>query len=169
MFGRFRAFALTGAATLAVAGGAYGASAATTAVFVGGPGNNTIYGTVHGDAIYGKGGNDDLHGRAGNDVLIGGEGNDVLRGGHDSDVLRGGPGDDTLWGGFGADVELGGPGNDTLYALANDNRLDVLDCGPGDDTAHVNVHERGRYRIARCEHVDWVDPSQAQLAEESSD
>ncbi len=136
MIGRLRVFAVTGITTLAVAGGAYGAS---QAVFVGTSGNDTIYGTAHGDVIHGRSGNDSLHGRAGNDVI---------------------------WGGRGADAEFGGPGNDTLYALADDNRLDVVNCGPGFDTAWLNVNERGLYRVVSCEIVNRVVPGPAQLAED---
>lgn len=73
------------------------------------------------DALYGQAGNDNLIGRAGGDDLFGGGGNDKLSGGPR-------PADDT---GFGADDSLlGGAGNDLLFA-ADDDKDQVIDCGPG--------------------------------------
>ncbi|HEX4752765.1 MAG TPA: calcium-binding protein, partial [Solirubrobacterales bacterium] len=62
--------------------------------FVGGPGNDTVFG------------------ERGNDILRGGAGNDRLYGGIGDDVLEGGPGNDVLSGGFGADSIDGGEGSD---------------------------------------------------------
>ena len=50
----------------------------------------------------------------------------------------------------------GGQGDDVLHALANDDQLDGLDCGPGQDVAWLNQAERGLYRIANCEVVKIV-------------
>jgi hypothetical protein len=52
---------------------------------------------------------------------------------------------------LGRDYAHGGPGDDTLHALADDNRLDTLDCGPGNDTAYLNAAERAG--TIGCEHV----------------
>ena len=62
--------------------------------FVGGPGDDTVFG------------------ERGNDILRGGEGNDRLYGGIGDDLLEGGPGNDLLSGGFGADTIDGGEGID---------------------------------------------------------
>ena len=64
-----------------------------------------------------------------------------MRAGRGNDVVFGGRGDDVLWAGAGADVQYGGEGNDVFHALANDNQRDVLNCGPGNDTAYVVEHD----------------------------
>jgi Ca2+-binding RTX toxin-like protein len=166
MRGKYR-FVLTAAVcSLAVAGSALGA---TKAVFVGTPGPDTIYGTRSADAIYGKAGNDSLRGRAGNDVIHGERGDDVIKGGEDNDVEYGGEGSDSMWVGRGADAEYGGPGDDVLHALADDNRLDIVDCGAGHDVAWLNVEEKGKYVIRGCEVRNWVVPTAEQVAEETGD
>jgi Ca2+-binding RTX toxin-like protein len=55
----------------------------------------------------------------------------VIKGGEGNDVEYGGEGNDSMWVGRGADVEYGGPGDDVLHAPADDNRLDIVDCGAG--------------------------------------
>lgn len=67
------------------------------------------------------------------DTLRGTARNDILRGGAGNDVLYGGAGNDTLIGGTGKDTIYGGPGTDTILAV--DGQRDVVDCGPGRDTA----------------------------------
>jgi len=166
MQGRHRVFAAVVGCSLAAAGAAVGA---TKAVFVGTPRSDTIYGTNGGDAIYGKGGDDSLHGRAGNDIIYGGKGNDMIKGGDGNDVEYGGEGNDTMWVGRGADAEYGGPGDDVLHAIADDNQLDVVDCGPGHDVAWLNVAEKGKYVIRGCEVRNWIVPSADQAAEETGD
>ena len=85
-------------------------------------------------------------------MIWGGDGNDTLTAGANGlSRLHGGPGDDTLnggssrdflWGGRGVDHEYGGDGNDVLHALARDNQVDTLDCGPGDhDVAWLRAGE----------------------------
>src|SRR5436190_23719732 len=155
MQGKYRAFAAAAVCSLAVAGAAFGAA---QAVFEGTPGPDTIYGTPGADAIYGKAGADSLHGRAGNDVIHGGRGDDVVKGGDDNDVEYGGEGNDVMWVGRGLDAEYGGPRNGVLPALADDNRLDIVDCGPGHDIAWLNVAEKGRYVIRGCEVRNWIVP-----------
>ena len=166
MQGKYRALAVVAVCSLAAAGAALGA---TKNVFVGGPGPDTIYGTTGGDVIYGKTGNDSLHGRAGNDVIYGGKGDDLIKGGDGNDVEYGGDGNDTLYGGRGADSEYGGPGNDTLYALADDNQIDIVDCGAGRDVAWLNAKEKGKYVIRGCEVRNWIVPTPEQAAEEAGD
>jgi Ca2+-binding RTX toxin-like protein len=152
--------------SLAAAGAAFGG---TKNVLVGTPGPDTINGTPGGDVIYGKAGNDSLYGRDGNDVVYGGVGNDLIKGGDGNDVEYGGDGNDTMYGGRGADALYGGPGNDTLYALADDNQVDIVDCGAGHDVAWLNAGEKGKYVIRGCEVRNWIAPTEAQAAEESGD
>jgi len=166
MQGKYGVLLAVAVCGLAAAGVALGA---TKAVFVGTPGPDAIYGTPSGDAIYGKAGGDSLHGRAGNDVIYGGRGDDVLKGGEGNDVEYGGEGNDSIWVGRGADAEYGGPGDDVLHALADDNRLDIVDCGSGRDIAWLNVAEKGRYVIRGCEVRNWIVPSAEQMADETGD
>jgi Ca2+-binding RTX toxin-like protein len=166
MQGKYRFLLTAAVCSLAVAGTALGA---TKAVFVGTSGPDTIYGTSGSDAIYGRAGDDSLHGRAGNDVVYGGRGDDVIKGGEDNDVEYGGAGNDSMWVGRGADAEYGGPGEDVLHALADDNRLDIVDCGAGQDVAWLNVAEKGKYVIRGCEVRNWIVPTAEQVAEETGD
>ena len=69
----------------------------------------------------------------------------------------------------GADRQFGGPGNDVLHALADDDQMDGLDCGRGQDVAWLNQAERGLYRIANCEVLKIVVPTAEQLADEDED
>jgi hypothetical protein len=87
--------------------------------FVGGEGNDQIYGSGADDDLHGAGGNDLIRGSRGLDVLDGGPGDDHLDGGNQADELTGGPGHDELLGGQGADL-----------LLAADGEPDVLDGGP---------------------------------------
>ena len=104
-----------------------------------------------GETIYSE---DTLYGQAGKDNLIGRAGGDYLSGGGDDDKLSGGPrpADDT---GFGADdVLLGGAGNDLLRA-ANDDKDQLIDCGPG--RSDKAVIDRGiDPRPRHCEKVRAV-------------
>jgi Ca2+-binding RTX toxin-like protein len=52
-----------------------------------------------------------------------------------------------LNGGAGTDRLYGGPGNDVLRA--RDGQRDVVDCGPGRDTAYVDRLDR----VSGCETV----------------
>jgi hypothetical protein len=87
---------------------------------VGSNGPDTIYGTGRADRIDGRGGNDQLLGLGG------------------ADVLTGGPGSDRILAGF---------GNDSVRL--RDGRRDVVDCGPGRDTAVVDAADT----VRRCETV----------------
>ena len=117
------------------------ASAARLDVIYGTAGADTLTGTTGADVIYARAGGDTVRGRAGNDVLYGGAGNDVM------------------WPGSGVDVQYGGTGNDVLHALANDNQPDILDCGPGFDTAIVIEHDPARFR--GCEQILRLSPEEA--------
>ena len=126
-------------------------SAASLELIRGTDGPDNLSGTGGPDIIYARAGNDTIRAHDGNDVVYAGRGNDVARGGPGNDVVYGGPGNDVLWVGAGADVQYGGQGNDILHALANDNRPDILDCGPGYDVAYVVEHDP--VRLHGCEQV----------------
>jgi len=79
----------------------------------------------------------------------------------DEERLRRHPGPDTING------TPGGPGNDTLYALVDDNEIDIVDCGAGHDVAWLNVKEKGKYVIRGCEARNWIVPTPEQAAAES--
>jgi len=121
-------------------------------VIHGGPGDDIdLDGDATVDTIYGQKGNDfELDGDRGNDLLYGGSGDD---GGAPTSEnlqhhgLRGEGGENQVYGEDGADtidaqtpVDLagapeqifGGNGNDTITAA--DGLLDVIDCGPDQDT-----------------------------------
>lgn len=103
-------------------------------------------------------------GGAGNDLIRGGEGDDLLRGRQGNDVEEGGEGNDVVWVGRGTDREFGGPGDDTMHALANDNRVDFIDCGDGNDTLYENAREHDRW--VNCENVIRETPSAAEAADD---
>ncbi len=143
------------------------AGTASAAFIRGTSGDDAIVGTPTADVIYAKAGDDKVRGGDGADFIDAGPGNDVVHGGSGADMIYGGDGNDVLYGGRGADRLYGGRGDDTLYALANDNQRDYLDCGPGNDTAWVNVAERGLYRIENCETVNWIVPTPEQATDEA--
>ena len=79
-------------------------------------------------------------GTSGSDVLRGTPGKDELYGKRGADRIFGLGSDDLLVGGPGADLLDGGSGNDRL--AARDGAPDVLRCGPGRDTAIVDLRDR---------------------------
>lgn len=89
-----------------------------------------------GCTVWGTSGNDILIGTNGNDIICGLSGDDHLMGLGGDDVLEGDAGNDHLAGGLGYDILNGGLGNDVLDA--RDGGRDVLDGGPGVDTATVD-------------------------------
>jgi Ca2+-binding RTX toxin-like protein len=122
----------------------------------GGPGNDTIVGSVTSAAspaaasasceapvechllvgsqtFEGGPGNDIVYGDRGNDILRGNEGDDRLYGGIGDDRLEGGTGNDWLSGGFGADTIDGQEGSDYVRG---DGTIDhIFDTGAfGEDT-----------------------------------
>lgn len=125
--------------------------AATAKRFVGNARDNRIVGTQARDTIFGRRGDDVLSGRArrdridgeeGNDVVLGGGGRDTLLGRGLDDTLDGGPRIDTIYAGYGSDVISGGGGNDLIYADERDERLDSIDCGPGNDRVILRRGDR---------------------------
>src|SRR5919204_299613 len=111
-----------------------------------------------GTAVAAGDGDDVAWGGAGNDQLQGGLGNDRLRGRYGDDSLDGGPGNDRLHGGWGTDQLQGGDGNDRLFALAPDNKVDTLDCGPGDHDVAWELSTEHDV-ITNCEVVKTVTVS----------
>jgi DNA-binding beta-propeller fold protein YncE len=121
----------------------------------GGEGNDRLWGNEGDDRMRGGPGNDALHGRAGDDRLRGEDGRDYLSGGIGADDIKGGPGDDRLRGHQGDDYLTGGSGDDRLnggeganryHGGDGDDRIDAVNgaaeaihCGPGEDTAIVDV------------------------------
>ena len=123
----------------------------------GGPGDDYVDGNRGNDKLVrGGSGNDIVLGGPGSDTVEGGPGDDVVDGGAGEDpAVRGGSGDDVLIGGRGNDTLEGGPGNDVLYGSTG---LDELDCGPGEDWAHVDSETEAR-RAVGCEHIIRDDPT----------
>jgi Ca2+-binding RTX toxin-like protein len=114
------------------------------------PGNDSISALDGNDLIFAGWGNDNsdagpgndrTHGGPGNDTLLGSDGNDRLWAGYGDDNVDGGAGNDRIWVGHGADFENGGDGNDRMHALADDNLVDTVDCGPGKDVVFLNANE----------------------------
>jgi len=89
----------------------------------------TVTGSSGPDTIFGTGRADTIDGRGGNDEILGFGGADLLTGG------------------AGADRILAGSGNDRVRV--RDGRRDVVDCGPGRDTAQVDSADA----VRRCEVV----------------
>src|SRR5215211_5201102 len=86
--------------------------------------------------------------------VLGGSGNDTLSGTSGPNVLDGGDGEDYVDGGDGVDSLAGGGGADVV--VSRDNvRDERVSCGPGDDFAIVDRHDRVVGNGAnRCEQVD---------------
>ena len=79
--------------------------------------------------------------------LYGGDGNDKLTGNARANTLDGGAGDDRISGGGGTDVLAGGDGDDVIDA--RDGAVDRVECGPGNDTASVDITDV----VVDCEQV----------------
>jgi Ca2+-binding RTX toxin-like protein len=94
---------------------------------------------------------DDLIGTSQRDVLDGDSGPDRLRGNNGPDTLEGDIGDDLLEGGAGRDQLFGEGDNDTVNADDNAGG-DFVDCGPGNDSATVNLGDS----VTNCETVTTV-------------
>ena len=101
----------------------------TVEIIDGGGGENIIAGTVSGDTIDLSGTElryiKEIRGGGGEDTITGSAGNDHLYGGVEGDTLKGMGGDDTLYG-----------LNDDL---SDDNVMDRLEGGEGDDTYHIGA------------------------------
>jgi hypothetical protein len=88
--------------------------------------------------------------------VVGGNGDDELEGNAGANTLHGGDGGDVLTGNGGTDTLKGDAGADTLHA--RDGEADVLDCGPGQDTAIADAVDT----TTSCEAVELppADPAQ---------
>jgi Tol biopolymer transport system component len=93
----------------------------------------TLYGTARADR---------LRGTARRDVICGLGGNDVIEALAGADVVIGGDGNDRIDGGAGADRLFGAFGADTIQA--KDGETDVVDGGPGRDTASADPQDASR-------------------------
>ena len=105
----------------------------------GGSGNDGISAYGGDDTVDGGDGNDDLSGGPGNDSLEGGGGNDSLDDPAGTNTFSGGDGDDSFYGGVGSDQIFGGAGNDNLLAPGRLVGADLLDGGPGTDSARAHA------------------------------
>ncbi|MEE7479137.1 cellulase family glycosylhydrolase [Methylobacterium hispanicum] len=117
--------------------------------FLGGAGNDTVYGSVDAELIYGNQGDDLLvagrtAGAYGRDCVFGGQGQDVvdysansdgsfIYGNLGDDTLTGGSGDDVLYGGQDQDLIRVGMGRDLAYGNLGD---DTLVGGSGNSTLY---------------------------------
>jgi RTX calcium-binding nonapeptide repeat (4 copies) len=108
---------------------------------------DVLVGTAGPDRLLAGRGDDRLRGLAGADCLDGGRGRDRISGGSGDDLLRGGAGADLLAGGSGRNSYIAGAGRDSVNA-ANGVR-ELVRCGPGRDTAHVDASDR----VRGCERV----------------
>jgi len=98
----------------------------------------------------------DIVGTDRRDLLRGTPGRDSICGRPERDAIRAGPGNDTIDGGSGGDVIYPGSGRDVVVAAdgadsiyARDGELDVIDCGPAQDTVRADRLDR----LTRCERV----------------
>jgi hypothetical protein len=131
----------------------YGAGHATLLHFAAvGACANAVTATAGVGLLRGSKYGDKLNGLAADETIEGGDGDDCLFGGLGDDTLRGGPGDDELVGDRGDDRLLGGAGNDTLDA--RDGQADLVDCGPGVDSANVDAVDD----VVACENVRRSTP-----------
>jgi Ca2+-binding RTX toxin-like protein len=100
--------------------------------------SDIMTGTNRADDMLGRGGMDRMRARGGNDTIDGDEGRDVIRGRLGNDRIKGGDGRDKIY---------GGAGSDTIFT--GGVFIDLVDCGPGTDSAFVD----SRDRVVRCERV----------------
>ncbi|KCZ64445.1 hypothetical protein L53_16540 [Hyphomonas sp. L-53-1-40] len=112
-------------------------------IFIGGSGNDTLYGRGGFDWLDGGIGHDTLYGGSEDDTLLGGNGWDNLYGEAGDDYLAGGIGQDTLYGGAGNDQLVAGAGLDKLYGEAGDDILYVVD-GPSTGASVSSVYSGGQ-------------------------
>ncbi|MEI2701345.1 MAG: calcium-binding protein [Baekduia sp.] len=120
-----------------------------------GAGNDLLWGDrspgpASPDVIRGGAGDDTMYGGGADDIVDGGAGNDMVQGDNGADRLFGGPGADLLRPAAGRDVVFGGAGPDVVHSEA-DGAVDVVDCGPGKDVAHVDRIDR----VRGCESVRY--------------
>jgi hypothetical protein len=105
-----------------------------------------------------------MFGGEGTDSLVGGAARDQIWGGPGNDSLLGEDGNDSLRGEAGADALIGGLGNDQIIGGADDDRIEARDgardgihCGPGNDTAIVDLFERSIDESCEENRLDWPE------------
>jgi Ca2+-binding RTX toxin-like protein len=166
---------------------------ALAATSIGGPGDDTIYGTHNPDRIDGRAGDDTIYGLGGDDggfaftrsYLVGGEGDDTIYGGPGHDDIFGGrnyffgdeeigeSGKDTLYGGGGVDRVIGDAGADDIYGNRGhdllidgpltEGDLDILYGGSGGDDL-ISRNRPPSKDIVYCgSEHDLVDPDSADV------
>ena len=126
---------------------------------VGNARRNIFGGGAGDDVLYGGGSDDQLHGGPGNDRVFGEDGQDVVAGGDGDDYIVGGQGVDRF---YGEDVDACIPsscasGQDVIEA--RDGNQEMIDCGPGTDSAKVDPNELVRNDVDlsnQCESVDGL-------------
>jgi Ca2+-binding RTX toxin-like protein len=133
-------------------------------IFVGGAGNDTLYGRTGWDWLDGGAGNDTLYGGAQNDVLLGGAGNDTLFGEDGDDYLAAGDGADNVWGGAGNDTLVDGGGSEAQYGddgddtflISADATFNWFSGGAGSDTASAERLAAGIMVHLDYKPAEWV-------------
>ena len=100
--------------------------------------NGTCVGTFNPDDMRGTAGADEMAARAGSDILRGFSGGDDLSGDSGKDFLYGIRNGDTIKGNTGADLLYGQGGDDRLFG-GRDGDPDEFYCGPGSDSAVMEV------------------------------
>lgn len=98
---------------------------------LGGPGNDTLEGSLAPEVISGGKGNDTIRAGRGDDIAYGDAGRDRILGSNGQDLIKGGGGFDNLIGGPGRDHLFGGGGNDRMDGSQGP---DVCTGGSGRDT-----------------------------------
>jgi hypothetical protein len=143
---------------------------------IGGHGSDVMTGNDRRNAFGGGEGDDVLSGGGSDDTLGGGPGNDRVFGEDGQDVVAGGDGDDYIVGGAGVDrfwgedvqaciVSSCASGQDRIEA--RDGNREMIDCGPGTDSAVVDPNEVVRNDIDlsnQCESVDGLAASSSSTA-----
>ena len=116
------------------------ASAAFAVIKIGGPGDDTIYGTLRHDTLVGRGGDDRIFAFAGTDDVFGGRGDDRISAGRGEDFIRGFTGDDIL-------------------IVGGDKDSDEIRCGAGYDIVYLsgNDHSANNLAKAACEEIRRMD------------
>jgi Ca2+-binding RTX toxin-like protein len=99
--------------------------------------DETLIGTGYADTIKARGGDDEVRGLRGPDRLYGNGGKDEVVGGYGEDKLYGGNGNDLLR-------------SQDIFSQSGAYR-DVVDCGPGNDSARADF--RDRVNKDNCEDV----------------
>jgi hypothetical protein len=95
------------------------------------------------------GGDDAVDTGGGEDAVFGGPGDDDIKGGPKADILAGDSGADTIKGNGGADILWEG----NRDATEPDGKVDVLNCGMGDDVAYAGAEDT----VTNCETVHTLE------------